>query len=160
MPEVSLVAILDADKEGYLRSEGSLIQTIGRAARNVRGKAILYADRITNSMQAALDETERRRSKQLEHNETHGIEPATIYKRVADIMEGAYATKKVSRAGGRQAAVADSADDLSLLTPDQAARRIAEKEKQMFEHAKNLEFEDAARIRDEIETIKTSLLVA
>ena len=160
MPEVSLVAILDADKEGYLRSEGSLIQTIGRAARNVRGKAILYADRITNSMQAALDETERRRSKQLEHNETHGIEPATIYKRVADIMEGAYATKKVSRAGGRQAAVADSADDLSLLTPDQAARRIAEKEKQMFEHAKNLEFEDAARIRDEIESIKTSLLVA
>ena len=161
MPEVSLVAILDADKEGYLRSEGSLIQTIGRAARNVRGKAILYADRITNSMQAALDETERRRAKQIEHNETHGIEPETIFKRVADIMEGAYATKKASAKGsGRKAAAADAEEDLTNLTPDQAARKIAEKEKQMFDHAKNLEFEEAARIRDEIETIKSGLLVA
>ncbi len=154
MPEVSLVAILDADKEGFLRAEHSLIQTIGRAARNVRGKAILYADSITGSMQRAMAETERRRNKQLAHNQTHGIKPKTVLKAVRDIMEGARSTSSRSRRG----AVADSAADYRAMSPEQAAKRIGELEATMHEHAKNLEFEDAAALRDQIQAIKSAAL--
>jgi len=158
IPEVSLVAILDADKEGFLRSEGSLIQTIGRAARNVRGKAILYADKITGSMQRAMDETSRRRDKQLAYNAAHGITPRTIEKRVADIMEGAYAGAPL---GSRQyAKVAEQEIAYAALTPQQMARRIKDLEKQMYEHARNLEFEDAARVRDQIRDLQGKGLIA
>jgi excinuclease ABC subunit B len=160
MPEVSLVAILDADKEGFLRSERSLIQTIGRAARNAKGKAILYADRITNSMQKAIDETDRRRAKQVAHNEAHNITPKTIHKRIADIMEGAYSK---GRSGGRSdqsKKVAESKTDYHALTPAKAVKLIAKLEKDMFEHAKNLEFEEAARTRDEITKLREQTLLA
>jgi excinuclease ABC subunit B len=143
LPEVSLVAILDADKEGFLRSEGSLIQTIGRAARNVNGKAILYADTITGSMRRALDETARRRTKQLEHNAAHGITPKGIRKAVQDVMEGA---RSVEERGGRRAGAGNVAD----LTPEQVMKRIKKLEQDMYKHARNLEFEEAAKIRDEI----------
>jgi excinuclease ABC subunit B len=152
LPEVSLVAVFDADKEGFLRSEGSLIQTIGRAARNVRGKAILYADKVTGSMRRAIDETDRRRAKQLEFNRTHGIEPRSIRKAVQDIMEGARATprgKKGERKRGR-----DTATRYERLSPEQALARVAQLEKRMYEHARNLEFEQAARLRDEISDLK------
>lgn len=152
MPEVSLVAILDADKEGFLRSDRSLIQTIGRAARNVNGRAILYADRITGSMQRALDETERRRNKQIAHNLEHGITPKGIIKSVEDIMEGAYMSK-------RQSKVADKAPVYKLLPVDQLAKRIKVLEKQMHEHAKNMEFEQAAKVRDELFAMKEQLIV-
>jgi len=158
IPEVSLVAILDADKEGFLRSEGSLIQTIGRAARNARGKAILYADTVTGSMQRAIDETQRRRDKQLAYNVTHGITPRTIEKRVADIMEGAYAGGPVgSRAYAR---VAEQEIAYAALTPQQMARRLKELEKQMYGHARNLEFEEAARVRDQIRELQGKGLIA
>jgi excinuclease ABC subunit B len=143
LPEVSLVAILDADKEGFLRSEGSLIQTIGRAARNVNGKAILYADTITGSMRRALDETTRRRTKQLEHNAVHGITPKGIRKAVQDVMEGARSSEE---RGGRRAGAGNVAD----LTPEQVMKRIKKLEQDMYKHARNLEFEEAAKIRDEI----------
>ncbi len=146
MPEVSLVAILDADKEGFLRSENSLIQTIGRAARNLGGRAILYADQITGSIQRAIDETSRRRQKQLEYNEKHGITPRGIKKAVADIMEGAYSDGD----RGAMLKVADKGTDYSKLTPEQATKRIKKLEQEMYKHARNLEFEEAARIRDEI----------
>jgi excinuclease ABC subunit B len=149
MPEVSLVAILDADKEGFLRSERSLIQTIGRAARNVRGTAILYADRVTGSMERAMDETGRRRERQLAHNEKHGIEPATIVKHVADIMEAAYPAP-----GKRKRRVADDGARYDRMTPEQLLRRAAKLEKQMLRHARDLEFEEAARLRDEIRRIR------
>ena len=149
MPEVSLVAILDADKEGFLRSERSLIQTIGRAARNVRGTAILYADRVTGSMQRAMDETGRRRERQLAHNEKHGIEPATIIKQVADIMEAAYPAP-----GKRKRRVAEDGARYDRMTPEQLMRRAAKLEKQMLRHARDLEFEEAARLRDEIRRIR------
>ena len=159
MPEVSLVAILDADKEGFLRSEGSLIQTIGRAARNVRGKAILYADRVTRSMQAAIDETDRRRARQVEHNTEHGIVPRTIVKPITDILEGAReevseGRSAVGRGRGAARKVAEPAADYRALTPEQAAAKIRVLEQQMYKHAKDLEFEDAARVRDEIGRIK------
>ena len=163
LPEVSLVAILDADKEGFLRSEGSLIQTIGRAARNVRGKAILYADRITDSMKRALDETDRRRSKQLEFNAEHGITPRTIEKNIADIMADAHdapgakgkGRKKKGREDRRQRAAEDAAAyEQEPLSAAEAAKRIAELEKAMFKAAENLEFEEAASIRDRIHKIK------
>ena len=159
MPEVSLVAILDADKEGFLRSEGSLIQTIGRAARNVRGKAILYADRITRSMQAAIDETDRRRARQVEHNTEHGIVPRTIVKPITDILEGAReevseGRSAVGRGRGAARKVAEPTADYRALTPEQAAAKIRVLEQQMYKHAKDLEFEDAARVRDEIGRIK------
>ena len=158
IPEVSLVAILDADKEGFLRSEGSLIQTIGRAARNVRGKAILYADNVTGSMQRAIDETRRRRDKQLAYNATHGITPRTIEKRVADIMEGAYAGGPV---GSRTyARVAEQEIAYAALTPQQMGRRLKELEKQMYDHARNLEFEEAARVRDQIRELQGKGLIA
>ncbi|MEL7024661.1 MAG: excinuclease ABC subunit UvrB [Pseudomonadota bacterium] len=151
MPEVSLVAILDADKEGFLRSEGSLIQTIGRAARNVNGKAILYADKITDSMQRALDETERRRNKQLEFNSEHGITPRTIKKSVADIMEAGNMRKR-GRKGDRSAS--QSANMEVPATPELTMRKIKQLEQQMFKHARELEFEQAAAVRDQIEQLK------
>ena len=151
MPEVSLVAILDADKEGFLRSERSLIQTIGRAARNSEGKAILYGDKITKSMQAAINETKRRRAKQLEHNEKHAITPTTIKKDVADIMEGAYAGQM---RGKKFAKVAEEKASYKSLTPVEASRKIKQLEKKMLAHAKNLEFEEAASVRDEIGKVK------
>ena len=158
IPEVSLVAILDADKEGFLRSEGSLIQTIGRAARNVRGKAILYGDQVTGSMRRAIDETNRRRDKQLAHNLAHGITPRSIEKKVADVMEGAYAGAPL---GSRQyAKVAEQAIAYAALTPQQMARRIKELEKQMYDHARNLEFEEAARVRDQIRELQGKGLIA
>ncbi|PLX63575.1 excinuclease ABC subunit UvrB [Sedimenticola selenatireducens] len=158
MPEVSLVAILDADKEGFLRSEGALIQTIGRAARHINGKAILYADRVTGSMQRAIDETNRRREKQIAHNLAHGITPQSIIKSVADIMEGA-------RPGGpmsakRYARVAEETAEYGSLSPKQMAKRIQELEKQMYQHARDLEFEEAARLRDQIKSLQGKGLLA
>jgi excinuclease ABC subunit B len=148
MPEVSLVAILDADKEGFLRSERSLIQTIGRAARNLRGKAILYADRITGSMRRAIDETDRRREKQLAYNHSHGITPRGIEKAVTDVMEGAVVKE---HAGAREfARVAEEIARYGRLSPEQLAREVGKLEQRMYAHARNLEFEEAAHLRDEI----------
>ena len=154
LPEVSLVAILDADKEGFLRSERSLIQTIGRAARNSEGKAILYADRITKSMQAAIDETDRRRNKQLAHNKIHNITPTSIAKKVSDVMEGAYGSSMRGRAAKKLDKVADNAADYASMTPDKAIKEITKLEKKMFQHAKDLEFEQAAQVRDEISKLR------
>ncbi len=160
MPEVSLVTILDADKEGFLRSERSLIQTIGRAARNSNGKAILYGDRITNSMQKAIDITESRRIKQQAYNEEHGITPTTIRKQIADIMEG----RKSGGKGydrlkpGEFARVADEMAEYAAMSPAQLAQRIAQLEKKMYQHAQDLEFEDAARVRDEIAHIQENAM--
>ena len=151
MPEVSLVAILDADKEGFLRSANALIQTIGRAARHLNGRAILYADRITGSIQRALDETDRRRQRQVEFNQQHGITPRGIRKAVTDIMEGAYPDVGPEF---RTAKVADSAASYRSLTPEQALRRIKKLEQEMHRSARNLEFEDAARLRDEIHKLR------
>jgi excinuclease ABC subunit B len=152
MPEVALVAILDADKEGFLRSTGSLIQTIGRAARNEQGRAILYADRITGSIERALAETERRRAKQLEFNELHGITPKSIRKAVTDVMEGA--REGAERGGGRGGKGVRGDEDTALLGPEQVMKKIKKLEAQMYKHARNLEFEEAARIRDEIERLR------
>ncbi|MBD3619978.1 MAG: excinuclease ABC subunit UvrB [Chromatiales bacterium] len=153
IPEVSLVAILDADKEGFLRSDRSLIQTIGRAARNLHGKAILYADRITGSMERAIGETERRREKQIAFNEQHGITPRGVEKRVRDIMEGAYAGGQMASAK-RFAKVAEAELRYGKLKPAEALKQIEQLERQMHEHARNLEFEEAARLRDEIGHIR------
>ena len=158
MPEVSLVAILDADKEGFLRSTGSLIQTIGRAARNVRGKAILYADRMTNSMKAAIDETDRRRQKQVEYNQTHGITPTSIVRAVMDVMEGARSEPEDSRGKGRK--VAEGETDYATLDPARLAARLKQLEAKMHQHARDLEFEDAARVRDEIHRLREQGLMA
>jgi excinuclease ABC subunit B len=147
MPEVSLVAILDADKEGFLRSDRSLIQTVGRAARNIHGAAILYADQMTGSMQRALDETARRREKQVRFNEAHGITPRGIRKAVSDIMEGAHSAGAGSPR--RFAEVAEEIGRYGELTPEDVSRRIEALEKRMFKHAENLEFEEAAKLRDE-----------
>ncbi len=146
LPEVSLVAILDADKEGFLRSEGSLIQTMGRAARNVNGRAILYADRITGSMQRALDETNRRREKQLKYNEEHGITPQSVRKAVRDYMES-YSHPEEAEAGG-------AAEKGGPLSPAQAIKQIKKLEQEMFRLARNLEFEEAARLRDRISQLR------
>jgi excinuclease ABC subunit B len=159
LPEVSLVAIFDADKEGFLRSEGSLIQTIGRAARNVRGKAILYADQITGSMQRAIDETNRRRAKQLQYNAEHGIEPRTIRKQVQDVMEGARAAPKGGRKGergrrGRGEERTQRSSAYARLTPEQVFARVQQLEKRMYQHARDLEFEQAAKLRDEINELR------
>ena len=160
IPEVSLVAILDADKEGFLRSTGSLIQTIGRAARNVRGKAIMYGDQITRSMQAAIDETARRREKQLAWNEQQGIVPTTIVRRIADIMEGARSEAGNRRGGkaSRSRAVAEQAADYGALNPQQTAGMLKKLEAQMYKHAQNLEFEEAARLRDQIHQLREQVL--
>jgi len=153
LPEVSLVAILDADKEGFLRSKRSLIQTIGRAARHLSGRAILYADRITDSMRAAIDETERRRAKQGTYNLKHGITPVGIVKEVKDIIDGvAYARPGRSEAKAQLAA--EEAAEYELLTPDALARMLNKLEKQMYAHARNLEFEQAAALRNKIQSIK------
>ncbi len=162
MPEVALVAILDADKEGFLRGERSLIQTIGRAARNVQGRAILYGDDMTRSMRKAIDETERRRAKQIAFNEEHGITPQTIMKRVADVMEGA---RSAAPGMGRRSAAASGRkarqEDLEIPDDPRALGRLLEKlEQQMLDHAKNLEFEEAARLRDRIQEIKAERLMA
>jgi excinuclease ABC subunit B len=149
MPEVSLVAILDADKEGFLRSERSLIQTIGRAARHLNGKALLYADKMTGSMKRAIDETNRRRERQLAHNLLHGIEPATIIKQVSDVMEAAY---PVPERGNRRAA--EEASGYLALTPEQLLRKAQTLERKMLKHARDLEFEEAARLRDKIQEIR------
>ena len=158
MPEVSLVAILDADKEGFLRSEGSLIQTIGRAARNVNGKAILYADKITGSMERAIGETERRRARQVKFNLAHGITPQSIRKAVADIMEGAYPGAPMRARD--YARVAEETVEYADLTPQQMARKIKALEKEMYRHAKDLEFEKAAAVRDRIREIQGRGLAA
>lgn len=154
MPEVSLVAILDADKEGFLRSTGSLIQTIGRAARNLRGKAILYADRITNSMQKAIEETDRRRQKQLEYNQEHGITPKSVAKAVVDIMEGARVDPEALKARNKARRVAEETAEYAALSPAQFAARIKQLEQQMYQHARDLEFEQAAAVRDQLRQLK------
>jgi excinuclease ABC subunit B len=153
MPEVSLIAILDADKEGFLRSERSLIQTIGRAARNAKGKAILYADKITKSMQTAVDETERRRAKQITYNLKHNITPTTINKKVADIMQGAYGG---SLKGNRRkiSKITASKASYSAMTPADVVKEINRLEKKMLQYAKDLEFEAAAQLRDQITELK------
>jgi excinuclease ABC subunit B len=149
MPEVSLVAILDADKEGFLRSERSLIQTIGRAARNLHGTAILYADRVTGSMKRAMDETDRRRAKQVAYNAEHGITPATIVKQVADIMESAYPSPQKGRG-----LAAEGKGIYEVMSPELALKKAAQLEKKMLKHARDLEFEEAARLRDDIQAIR------
>jgi excinuclease ABC subunit B len=156
MPEVSLVAILDADKEGFLRSDNSLIQTIGRAARNLNGRAILYADKITGSMQRAMEETDRRRRKQLEYNLAHDIVPRGIRKAVADIMEGARAgaapASQLLRGRRREGKRGETG--AADLKPEALAREMKKLESEMLKRARNLEFEEAARLRDEIERLK------
>ncbi len=146
IPEVSLVAILDADKEGFLRAERSLIQTIGRAARNLNGKAILYADRMTESMKKAIGETERRRTKQIAYNEAHGITPRSIVKQVRDLIDGVYSEKT----GKEMAKLELERAKVEDMSEKDIAREIKRLEKQMLEHARNLEFEKAARVRDQL----------
>jgi excinuclease ABC subunit B len=152
IPEVSLVAILDADKEGFLRSDRSLIQTIGRAARNLHGTAIMYADKVTGSMQRAIDETARRRDKQVAYNQAHGITPRSIQKAITDIMEGAHAGAPDT--ARHYAKVAEEALQYASLPPDKLAHKIKKLEQQMYEHARNLEFEAAARLRDDIHRLQ------
>jgi len=154
MPEVSLVAILDADKEGFLRSERSLIQTIGRAARNLNGKAILYGDRITKSMAKAIEETERRRAKQEAYNIEHGITPMGLNKKISDILQlGQPKTKK--NKDKRDAAASET---VKLLTPKALDQRIKELESKMYAHAQNLEFEEAANTRDELHALRAQFI--
>jgi len=153
IPEVSLVAILDADKEGFLRAERSLIQTIGRAARNLHGRAILYADRVTDSMQRAMDETERRRARQLAHNAAHGITPRGIVKQVKDLIDGVYSEKAGQQAQRLEQEALRHAE-LQEMSEHDAAREIKRLEKRMLEHARNLEFEQAARARDQLAALK------
>ncbi|MEG3593370.1 MAG: helicase-related protein, partial [Pseudomonadota bacterium] len=161
MPEVSLVAIMDADKEGFLRSDRSLIQTIGRAARNVNGRAILYADKVTESMQRAMDETERRRNKQISFNSEHGIVPKTIKKRIDDVMEGAHRdapgsrTRKAKEKVSRATTSALMPENPQTLTPQQLAKEITRLEDEMFKAAKSLEFERAAAIRDSLAELQS-----
>ena len=160
MPEVSLVAIFDADKEGFLRSEQSLIQTIGRAARNLEGKAVLYADKITGSMQRAMDETDRRRAVQMAHNEKHGITPKSIVKGIADIMEGAYAATGKNR---RDRKVAESGNNYNLSAVESIqdiAKEIKRLEDKMYQHARNLEFEEAAQVRDQLGKLREKSLAS
>ena len=150
IPEVSLVAILDADKEGFLRAERSLIQTIGRAARNLNGRAILYADRITDSMKKAMGETERRRNKQLAFNVTHNITPRSVVKRIKDLIDGVYSEKSGKEAQKLELQKAQVED----MSEKDIAREIKRLEKEMIDHAKNLEFEKAARVRDQLSQLK------
>ena len=149
LPEVSLVAILDADKEGFLRSERSLIQTIGRAARNLSGKAILYGDRVTESMRKAISETERRRGKQIQHNLEQGITPRGVFKEVKDLIDGVYSEKS-----GKDAQLAAQSASIDAMSEKELSKEIKRLEKQMMEHAKNLEFESAARTRDQLAKVR------
>ena len=158
MPEVSLVAILDADKEGFPRSTGSLIQTIGRAARNLRGKAILYADVVTRSMRAALDETDRRRQRQVEYNAEHGITPQSVQRAVVDVMEGARPEPGELKGRGKARRVAEPEQEYLRLSPAQQAARIKALEQEMHQHARDLAFEDAARVRDQIRRLREASL--
>jgi excinuclease ABC subunit B len=150
LPEVSLVAILDADKEGFLRAERSLIQTIGRAARNLNGRAILYADKITDSMRAAIDETERRRTRQVAFNAAHGIVPKSVSKRIRDMIDGAVS----ATAAKEEARNAKAAAEVEAMSEKDLGKRIKALEKQMLEHARNLEFEKAARVRDQLSVLR------
>ncbi len=159
IPEVSLVAILDADKEGFLRSERSLIQTIGRAARNLNGRAILYADRITDSMKKAMDETHRRRDKQVAHNLAMGIEPRSINKRIKDLIDGVY-SEKAGREADRLAAESAQRAGVEDMSEKDVAREIKRLEKLMLEHARNLEFEKAAGVRDQLAHLKAQVFGA
>ncbi|MDE2429799.1 MAG: UvrB/UvrC motif-containing protein, partial [Burkholderiales bacterium] len=156
IPEVSLVAILDADKEGFLRSERSLIQTIGRAARNLHGKAILYADKITDSMRRAIGETERRRNKQLAFNQENNITPTGIRKQIKDIIDGVYNPQEAKE----DLAVAQEQAKYEMMSEKQISREIKRLEKQMLDHAKNLEFEKAAQVRDQLAHLKLQLFGA
>ena len=159
IPEVSLVAILDADKEGFLRSERSLIQTIGRAARNLEGRAILYADRRTDSMERAIGETERRRTKQIAHNLAQGITPRAIVKKVRDLIDGVYSEK-----AGKEAARLERDAQARVLAEEMSekdiAREIKRLEKRMLDHARNLEFEQAAQVRDQLRILKEQVFGA
>jgi excinuclease ABC subunit B len=159
IPEVSLVAILDADKEGFLRSVVSLVQTIGRAARNVNGKAILYGDRITRSMQQAIDETDRRREKQHQFNIDHHIEPATILKSITDILQLAIPGSGLPSSDKKISKVAEYTADYKTMTPKQLGKKLKQLEDDMYRYAKNLEFEQAARIRDEIKVLQEQMLI-
>ena len=159
IPEVSLVAILDADKEGFLRAERSLIQTIGRAARNLNGRAILYADRITDSMKKAIDETERRRAKQIAFNEAHGITPKGVVKRIKDLIDGVY-SEKAGEEAKKLAEAQQHMADIQEMSEKDLSREIKRLEKQMLDHAKNLEFEQAARVRDQLARLKGQVLGA
>ena len=149
IPEVSLVAILDADKEGFLRSDRSLIQTIGRAARNINGKAILYADVITGSIQRTIDETNRRRKKQILYNKENNIMPKGVSKSIPDIMEAETIKKNDKKYIDKK-----FAEEFTGINPSIAMRKIKKLENKMYDHATNLEFEEASRIRDEIKKIK------
>jgi excinuclease ABC subunit B len=153
IPEVSLVAILDADKEGFLRSERSLIQTIGRAARNLEGRAILYADRVTDSMERAIGETNRRRERQLEYNVAHGITPRSIIKNVRDLIDGVY-SEKAGRELERMEQDAMQRAQLEEMSEKDVSREIKRLEKLMLEHARNLAFEQAAQVRDQLANLK------
>ena len=155
MPEVSLVAILDADKEGFLRSDRSLIQTMGRAARNVNGKAILYADKMTGSMQRAIEETERRRAKQIQYNEQHGIVPRSVQRSIADILD---ASPIPGKGGTGRIKIAEADAQYAALTPQAAMKKIKQMEKQMYKHAQDLEFEEASKLRDQIAHLRKQAL--
>jgi excinuclease ABC subunit B len=156
IPEVSLVAILDADKEGFLRSERSLIQTIGRAARNINGTAILYGDVITDSMAKAISETDRRRAKQIAHNLAEGITPTSVKKQVRDLIDGVFS----GQAGRDEAKAEVERAKMQDMSEKDLAKQIKRLEKEMLEHAKNLEFEKAARVRDQLHTLKAAALGA
>ncbi|MDZ5602201.1 excinuclease ABC subunit UvrB [Pseudomonas sp. RP23018S] len=162
MPEVSLVAILDADKEGFLRSERSLIQTIGRAARNLNGRAILYGDQITGSMQRAIDETDRRREKQIAFNEAHGIVPKGVVKDITDILEGAVVpgARSKKRKNAAKAAEETALAEAQLKTPADITKRIKQLEERMFQAARDLEFETAAQLRDEVGKLRDRLIAS
>jgi excinuclease ABC subunit B len=156
LPEVSLVAILDADKEGFLRSERSLIQTIGRAARNLEGTAILYGDKVTDSMRRAIDETERRRNKQLAFNEANGITPVGIKKHIRELIDGVYSPQEARQ----ELYAAQESAKYESMSEKQVSKEIKRLEKQMITHAKNLEFEKAAQVRDQLRILKEQLFGA
>lgn len=157
IPECKLMAILDADKEGFLRSKTSLVQTIGRTARNVDGRVILYADKITNSMRGAMEETDRRREKQVEYNKTHGITPESVKKNISDILSSVFETGDRVQVSRGPVGLSDREQDL-LIHPDALARHIKKLEKKMHQAAGDLEFEEAARLRDEIKKLEAAEL--